>query len=77
MLDVCLSGVNNGMNDTMNALTIIATIFIPPSFLAGVYGMNFAHMPELGMEYVYPVLLLGMAAVGVVMALYFRAEKWI
>ena len=77
MLDIYLSSVSNRMNEIMKVLTMIATIFIPLSFIAGVYGMNFAHMPELGLELAYPALLLGMAAIGAVMLLYFRIKKWI
>ncbi|MDH3365633.1 MAG: magnesium/cobalt transporter CorA [Thermoplasmata archaeon] len=77
MLDIYLSSVSNKMNEVMKVLTMIATIFIPLSFLAGVYGMNFERMPELGWELGYPALLLGMAAVGVTMVLYFRAKKWL
>ena len=61
----------------MKVLTMIATIFIPLSFLAGVHGMNFAHMPELGWEFAYPAMLLGMAVIGAIMLLYFRTKKWL
>jgi magnesium transporter len=77
MLDIYLSSVSNKMNEIMKVLTMIATIFIPLSFLAGVYGMNFEHMPELAWGLAYPAVLLGMTAVGVVMMLYFRKKKWI
>lgn len=77
MLDIYLSSVSNKMNEIMKVLTMIATIFIPLSFLAGVYGMNFSHMPELGWEFAYPLLLLGMAALATTMILYFRLKKWL
>ena len=77
MLDMYLSSVSNKMNEVMKVLTMIATIFIPLSFLAGVYGMNFAHMPELAWELAYPALLLAMTVVGVIMLLYFRSRKWL
>ncbi len=77
MLDIYLSSVSNKMNEVMKVLTIIATIFIPLSFLAGVYGMNFAHMPELESHIAYPLLLIGMAAVAALMLMYFRAKRWL
>jgi magnesium transporter len=76
MLDVYLSAVSNRMNQVMKVLTIIATIFIPLTFLAGVYGMNFKHMPELEWPYGYPLLWLVMIGVGVSMFVYFKKKKW-
>jgi magnesium transporter len=69
--------VANRLNDVMKFLTIFATIFIPLSFLAGVYGMNFDFMPELKLRYGYYILLGGMACVAVGMLLYFKKRKWI
>ena len=77
MLDVYLSSMSNKMNEVMKVLTIIATIFIPLSFLAGVYGMNFTYMPELESHLAYPILLIAMTGVAVTMLLYFRAKKWL
>jgi magnesium transporter len=77
MLDIYLSSVSNKMNEIMKVLTIIATIFIPLSFFAGVYGMNFRYMPELESHLAYPVLLIGMACVAAIMLLYFRSKKWL
>lgn len=77
MLDIYLSSVSNRMNEVMKVLTIIATIFIPLTFLAGVYGMNFARMPELEWHWGYPLVLLVMLAVGILMAIYFRRKRWI
>jgi magnesium transporter len=65
------------MNEVMKVLTIIATIFIPLSFIAGVYGMNFKIMPELEMPWGYPAALLLMAAVGGGLLLYFRRRRWL
>jgi magnesium transporter len=65
------------MNEVMKVLTIIATIFIPMTFIAGVYGMNFAFMPELGWRWAYFVALGVMAAVGIAMVLYFRRKRWL
>ncbi|UCE45501.1 MAG: magnesium/cobalt transporter CorA [Methanobacteriota archaeon] len=77
MLDIYLSSVSNKMNEIMKVLTMIATIFIPLSFLAGVYGMNFQDMPELGWEFAYPALLLAMTGIGIVMLVYFKMKRWI
>ena len=77
MLDIYLSSISNRMNEIMKVLTIIATIFIPLSFFAGVYGMNFVYMPELQEKWGYPAILIVMAAIGVVMSLYFRRKKWL
>ena len=77
MLDIYLSSVSNKMNDIMKVLTIISTIFIPLSLLTGLYGMNFAFMPELDHPLAYPVLLIGMAIIGIVMIAYFRRKRWI
>jgi magnesium transporter len=64
------------MNQVMKVLTIIATIFIPLTFLAGVYGMNFKYMPELGWRYGYFVVWGIMITVGVVMVIVFKRKKW-
>jgi magnesium transporter len=77
MLDIYLSSVSNKMNEVMKVLTIIATIFIPLTFLAGIYGMNFKNMPELELPWGYPGLLVVMIAVGLVMVAYFRRKKWL
>jgi magnesium transporter len=72
-----MSGVSNRMNEVMKVLTMIATIFIPLSFLAGVYGMNFEVMPELGFAWGYPALLTLMAAIAAGMVVYFRRKGWL
>ena len=77
MLDVYLSSVSNRMNEVMKVLTIIATIFIPLTFIAGVYGMNFAYMPELRWRWGYPAVWLLMLAVALSLILYFRRKKWL
>lgn len=77
MLDIYLSSISNKMNEVMKVLTIIATIFIPLTFIAGVYGMNFRYMPELGWHWGYPLVLVLMAIVGILMVLYFRKKKWL
>jgi len=76
-LDVYMSSVSNRMNEVMKVLTMIATIFIPLSFFAGVYGMNFLHMPELQWRYGYYGILSVMGAVAVGMVFYFRRKGWL
>ncbi|WP_367343903.1 magnesium/cobalt transporter CorA [Methanomethylovorans sp.] len=77
MLDIYLSSINNKMNEVMKVLTIIATIFIPLTFLAGVYGMNFEYMPELSWKWGYPVLWCIMSVMAISMFFYFRKKKWL
>jgi len=77
MLDIYLSSISNRMNAVMKMLTIIATIFIPLTFVAGIYGMNFKYMPELEWRWGYALVLLVMIAISVVMLLYFRRKKWL
>jgi magnesium transporter len=77
MLDIYLSSVSNKMNAIMKVLTIIATIFMPLTFLAGVYGMNFKHMPELEWPYGYYGLWGLMITVVLIMLAFFRRKKWI
>lgn len=77
MLDVYLTNVSNRMNEVMKVLTIIATIFVPLTFIVGVYGMNFDHMPELHEEWAYPAVWLVMIAVSIVMLVFFRRKKWL
>jgi magnesium transporter len=76
LLDLQLSTVSNRMNATMQTLTIVATIFIPLTFIAGVYGMNFKYMPELDFQWGYPAALGLMLVVAVGMLLFFRTRKW-
>ena len=82
MLDVYLSSASNRMNETMRVLTVIATIFIPLTFIAGVYGMNFNtgnspwSMPELNWYYGYPVIWLVMIIVAVGLLFYFKRKGW-
>jgi len=77
MLDMYLSSVSNRMNEVMKFLTIIGTIFIPLTFLAGVYGMNFKFMPELEWKGGYYVVWGVMIAVAVSLLVYFRKKKWL
>ncbi len=77
LLDLYLSSISNRMNEVMKVLTIIATVFIPLTFIAGVYGMNFHYMPELAWKWSYPVVLAAMAAVAGVMLYFFRRKGWL
>jgi len=77
MMDIYLSSVSNKMNEVMKVLTIFASIFIPLTFIAGVYGMNFHLMPELEWTYGYPIILLIMGLVGGTMLLYFHRKGWL
>lgn len=77
MLDVYLSSISNRMNEIMKVLTIIATIFIPLTFITGVYGMNFKHMPELETLWGYPLVWVVMITLGVMMLLFFRKKRWL
>jgi magnesium transporter len=76
MLDIYLSSVSHKLNEVMKVLTIISTIFIPLTFLAGVYGMNFKYMPELEWAWGYPVTWLVMIVSAGLMVRYFRIKKW-
>ena len=77
MLDIYLSSISNRMNEVMKVLTIIATIFMPLTFIAGIYGMNFQNMPELGWRWGYFAVLLVMVAIGISMLVYFKRKKWL
>jgi magnesium transporter len=77
MLDVYLSSTNNKMNEIMKVLTIMSSIFIPLTFIVGIYGMNFEHMPELKSPWGYPGVLLGMTSIAVVLLALFKRKGWI
>jgi magnesium transporter len=77
MLDIYLSSVSNRLNAVMKVLTIIATIFMPLTFLAGIYGMNFEFMPELGWRWGYPLIWMVMLGIGIFMLFYFKKKKWL
>jgi magnesium transporter len=77
LLDLYLSNVSNRMNEVMKVLTVIATVFIPLGFIAGVYGMNFDFMPELHWRWSYPLLWMVMLAVAGGMYGYFRKKRWL
>ncbi len=77
LLDSYQAKVSNSTNAVMRVLTIVATIFIPLTFIAGIYGMNFSNMPELAWPFGYPLALLAMGAVAGGMLLYFKRKKWL
>ena len=77
LLDVYLSSVSNKMNEVMKVLTIIATIFIPLTFIAGIYGMNFKYMPELSWKWAYPFIITIMFLIGIAMFFFFKKKKWL
>jgi magnesium transporter len=77
MLDIYLSSISNRMNEVMKVLTVIATIFMPLTFLAGIYGMNFKYMPELEWRWGYFALWGVMMVIAVFMLIIFRRKKWL
>ena len=77
LLDIYLSSVSNRLNEVMKVLTIFASIFIPLTFIAGIYGMNFENMPELGWPAGYFIVLGVMATVAVVLLFFFRRRNWL
>ncbi len=76
MHQLCLAIISNNMNKVMKVLTVVATIFIPLTFIAGIYGMNFVNMPELEWEYGYFASLAVMSLVAIGMLLTFRRRRW-
>jgi magnesium transporter len=77
MLDIYLSSVSNRMNEVMKVLAVFSAVFMPLTFLAGIYGMNFKYMPLLDWRLGYPTLWLVMIVIAILMLLYFRKKKWI
>ena len=77
MLDVYLSSISNKMNEIMKVLTIIATIFIPLTFIAGIYGMNFKYMPELEWHWGYPFAIFVMVIIVAVMFMWFKRKHFL
>jgi len=76
MIDVFISSISNKMNQIMKILTIISTIFIPLTFIVGIYGMNFPDMPEFRWPWSYLIVLLVMLAIAIGMIIYFKRKKW-
>lgn len=77
LMDLYMNGLSNKMNQVMKVLTVIATIFIPLTFIAGIYGMNFEYMPELKFKYGYHTLIVVMFVILIAMAFYFKKKKWL
>jgi len=77
MLDIYMSSISNKMNEVMKVLTIIATIFIPLTFIAGIYGMNFEYMPELSLTNGYFIVLIVMLIIALYMIYFFKKKKWL
>lgn len=77
MMDIYLSSVSNRMNEVMKVLTIITTLFVPVTFIAGVYGMNFEFMPELHSKWGYPAVWALMLSIMIILLIYFRKKKWL
>jgi magnesium transporter len=77
MMDIYLSSVSNKMNEVMKILTIITTIFVPVTFIAGVYGMNFDYMPELHTKWGYPAVWALMLLIIFSLIIYFKRKKWL
>lgn len=76
MLDLYLSTVSNKMNEVMKVLTVMSSVFVPLTFIAGIYGMNFSDMPELHSRWGYPATLLLMAVIAIGLLVTFRLKKW-
>ena len=76
-LDIYISSISNKMNEVMKVLTVFASIFIPLTFLAGIYGMNFEYMPELKWKWAYPTLWIAFITIPLVFLGYFKRKKWL
>jgi magnesium transporter len=77
LLEIYLSSISNKMNETMKVLTVFASIFIPLTFIAGIYGMNFEYMPELKWKWAYPALWIVFVIIPFVLLIYFKKKKWL
>ncbi|MDY0189192.1 MAG: magnesium/cobalt transporter CorA [Desulfuromonas sp.] len=77
LLDIYMSSLSNKMNEVMKVLTVFASIFIPLTFLTGIYGMNFAYMPELQWKWAYPLLWGAFIAIPVLLLIYFKKKRWL
>jgi magnesium transporter len=76
MFDVYLTSQNNKLSEVMKVLTLISTIFIPLSFITGIFGMNFSHMPILERSWGYPLVMFGCGAIALGMVIYYKIKKW-
>jgi magnesium transporter len=77
LLDIYITTISNKMNEIMKVLTVFASIFIPLTFIAGIYGMNFEYMPELKWKWAYPALWVAFIAIPVILLVYFKKKKWL
>lgn len=77
LMEIYISSVSNKMNEVMKVLTVFASIFIPLTFIAGIYGMNFEYMPELKWKWAYPALWVAFVTIPVVLLVYFKRKKWL
>lgn len=77
MLDIYLTSLSNKLNETMKVLTIMATLFMPLTLIAGIYGMNFKYMPELEWPFGYPAVLAFMVGIATWMVIVFRRKRWL
>lgn len=77
LLEIYISNVSNKMNEVMKVLTVFASIFIPLTFLVGIYGMNFEYMPELEWKWAYPALWVAFITIPAILLVYFKKKKWL
>jgi magnesium transporter len=77
LLDIYLSSTSNKLNEIVRVLTVISTVFVPLTFIVGLYGMNFRYIYELEHPLGYPIVLLGMFLIAITMLIYFRRKKWL
>ncbi|BAA29213.1 magnesium/cobalt transporter CorA [Pyrococcus horikoshii] len=77
LVDIYYSTISMKINEIIRILTVVSTIFIPLTFITGIYGMNFRYMPELQWRYGYPAVLVVMFALAIGMLLYFKKKKWL
>jgi len=77
LLNTYLSSVGHRTNEVMKVLTIMSSIFVPLTFLAGIYGMNFEYIPELGFKYSYLIFWIVVLSVGIGLLIFFRRKKWL
>ena len=77
MLEIYISRISIKLNEIMKVLTVFASIFIPLTFIAGIYGMNFRHMPELDWEWAYPTIWVVFIVLPVALLAYFRSKRWL
>ena len=77
LLDAVLGKVSLEQNNIIKIFSVAAVVFMPPTLIASIYGMNFRHMPELEFDYAYPVALVGMLLAAVLPYFFFRWMKWL